>query len=246
MSTPPFDPRSAPVVGRDGHLPRLPEALLQADALALRLAGLGAWQPRRRGDSAAADGRPTPSARAAVLLALMQREAGLSLLLTRRADHLRHHAGQVSLPGGRSEASDADAAATALRESWEEVGLAPQGLRVIGQMPVYTTVTNFIVTPVVAHVPQPPALPSLVVDPREVAAVFEVPLARLLDPARHRRHAVVFDGRQREFLSIAWSTEDPQADDTEADAPFIWGATAAMLRNFYDFLAAGEYPASNP
>jgi 8-oxo-dGTP pyrophosphatase MutT (NUDIX family) len=149
------------------------------------------------------------------------------VLLTRRTEHLRDHAGQISFPGGRSEPEDANAAATALREAEEEVGLQARYVQVIGHMPEYRTVTSYVVTPVVALV-QPPF--ELKLDSFEVAEAFEVPLAFLMDPAHHQRHTFSFDGGQRQFLSMPWQGQGAEY--------FIWGATAAMLRNLYAFLAS--------
>jgi 8-oxo-dGTP pyrophosphatase MutT (NUDIX family) len=154
------------------------------------------------------------------------------VLLTRRTEHLRDHAGQVSFPGGRSEDFDNGPVATALREAQEEVGLEPSQVEVIGQMPTYSTVTSFIVTPVVGLV-QPPL--TLQVDSREVAEAFEVPLAYLMNPAQHQRHIFQFDGGQRQFLSMPWHGE--LADGSMREY-FIWGATAAMLRNLYRLLSS--------
>ena len=171
---------------------------------------------------------------AAVLVPLVQREdrgdGGLHVLLTRRTDHLRDHAGQISFPGGRAEEVDADAVHTALREAEEEVGLSPDFVDVIGALPVYTTVTGFHVTPVVALVR--PGF-TLTIDSVEVAEAFEVPLAFLMDPANHRRHQFEFGGERRQFLSMPWQGVDAAGQPREY---FIWGATAAMLRNLYAFL----------
>jgi len=153
------------------------------------------------------------------------------VLLTRRTDHLRDHPGQISFPGGRSDPADASPVATALREAEEEVGLQRAGVQVIGQLPVYTTVTNFLVTPVLAIV-QPPL--EWVLDSFEVAEAFEVPLQYLMTPAHHQRHVVSFEEGQRQFLSMPW--QGLAADGSPRDY-FIWGATAAMLRNLYGFLA---------
>jgi 8-oxo-dGTP pyrophosphatase MutT (NUDIX family) len=160
---------------------------------------------------------------------LVVHAAGPTVLLTLRSDHLRDHAGQVSFPGGRAEPVDRDAVDTALREAEEEVGLPRAQVEVIGSLPSYTTVTNFVVTPVVGLIE-----PGYTVapDPFEVAEVFEVPLDFLMAPAHHRRHAFDWPGGRREFLSMPWRPA-PGADEI-----FIWGATAAMLRNFYGFLAA--------
>jgi len=169
---------------------------------------------------------------ASVLVPLVMRDAGLHVLLTRRTDHLRDHAGQISFPGGRVEDHDADAVATALRETEEEVGLTREHVDVIGSLPHYTTVTSYVVTPVVALVR--PGF-SLALDSFEVAEAFEVPLQFLMTPAHHRRHRFEFDGQSRQFLSMPWTRIG--ADGQHHDY-FIWGATAAMLRNLYRLLAA--------
>jgi 8-oxo-dGTP pyrophosphatase MutT (NUDIX family) len=140
---------------------------------------------------------------------------------------LRDHAGQISFPGGRVEPEDVDVEAAALRETEEEIGLARRHIEVIGRLPTYTTVTAFEVTPVVGLLE--PGF-SLKLDPFEVAEAFEVPLQYLMTPAHHQRHIFTFEGGQREFLSMPW----PQGSEEY----FIWGATAAMLRNFYRFLSA--------
>jgi 8-oxo-dGTP pyrophosphatase MutT (NUDIX family) len=154
------------------------------------------------------------------------------VLLTQRTDHLNDHPSQISFPGGRAEADDADAIATALREAREEIGLDELEVEVLGQLPTYTTSTGFVVTAVVGLVR--PGL-TLQPDPFEVAEVFEVPLAWLMNPANHRRHALEMAGRRREFLSMSWEGVGP---DGQPRRYFIWGATAAMLRNLYRFLAA--------
>lgn len=159
---------------------------------------------------------------AAVLIPLVQR-ASLTLLLTQRPLHMKHHPGQISFPGGRVEASDTDAIATALRETQEEIGLARKHIEIIGTLPAYHTVTNYAVTPVVALV-QPPF--ELTLDANEVADAFEVPLEFLLDPANHEKRSRAWFGRERHFYAM------PHGDK------FIWGATAAMLRNLYHFLRA--------
>ena len=225
-----LNPRLVPVVGTDAHLPAVQPERLTAGALRLRFAQLADWQTEHHGDGRAFSDR-TP-AQAAVLVPLVQRAGGLQVLLTRRTDHLRDHAGQISFPGGRSEPEDGGPAATALREAEEEVGLPHDRVQVIGQMPVYTTVTSFVITPVVALV-TPPF--ELVLDTFEVAEAFEVPLQHLMNPVNHRRHVFSFEGSERQFLSMPW--QGPGADGMEREY-FIWGATAAMLRNLYRFLAA--------
>ncbi len=223
-----FDPQSVPVIGVDKNLPAIALAALRADALRERFAAPPPWSPEIESEHPFNDRTP---AHASVLIALVQR-AELCVLLTQRTDHLTDHPGQVSFPGGRAEPEDADATATALREAVEEVGLDARFVDPLGALPTYTTGSGFIVTPVIALV-----RPGFVVaaDPFEVADVFEVPLSFLMNPAHHHRHAVQVGGVRREFFSIPWVGID------ESGRPrryFIWGATAAMLRNLYRFLAA--------
>jgi len=166
-----------------------------------------------------------------VLIPIVLR-AELTVLLTQRTDHLTDHPSQISFPGGRAEASDADAIATALREALEEIGLEATRVEVLGALPTYTTGTGFVVTPVVGLVR--PGF-DLRPDPFEVAEVFEVPLTWLMDPAHHQRHAIDVGGVKREFLSIPWHGTSASG---QPRTYFIWGATAAMLRNLYRFLSA--------
>ena len=224
------DPQAIPVDGVDDHLPPVPVDRLHPDALRLRFAAPPAWQPEIPGDGARFNPQRAPAA-ASVLVPLVMREHGLQVLLTMRTAHLRDHAGQISFPGGRVETHDADAVATALRETEEEVGLARQHIEVIGMLPVYTTVTGFVVTPVVALV-QPGF--SLQLDAFEVAEAFEVPLPFLMTPAHHRRHRFEMSGQQRQFLSMPWQGVNGEGRPQDY---FIWGATAAMLRNLYGFLS---------
>jgi 8-oxo-dGTP pyrophosphatase MutT (NUDIX family) len=221
------NPRAIPVTGTDAHLPAVAPHALTAPALRQRFQHIANWQPELAGDGRLFTDRPP--AHAAVLV---QRDDGLHVLLTRRTEQLRDHAGQVSFPGGRTEDFDDGPIATALREAQEEVGLAPALVEVIGQMPTYSTVTSFIVTPVVGLVTPPLVLQ---VDSREVAEAFEVPLSFLMDPARHQRHIFQFDGGQRQFLSMPWHG---QLADGSTREYFIWGATAAMLRNLYQLLSS--------
>ena len=172
------------------------------------------------------DARPEASAlkAAAVLLPIVGRPEELTVLFTRRTAHLRAHSGQISFPGGRVEGHDASAEETALRETQEEIGLAPARVEVLGRLADYHTRTGFRVTPVVGLVSLPFVL-SL--DAREVDEAFEVPLSFLLDSANHQRHSREFQGRQVEYYAIAYRDY------------YIWGATAGMLVNFYRHLAAG-------
>jgi 8-oxo-dGTP pyrophosphatase MutT (NUDIX family) len=226
------DPQTIPVEGVDDHLPAVPFGRLQPDALRERFAMPPAWQPEIPGDGARFDLQRPPAA-ASVLVPLVMREDGLHVLLTMRTAHLRDHAGQISFPGGRVEAHDVDAVATALRETEEEVGLDRRHIEVIGSLPTYSTVTGFVVTPVVALV-EPHF--TLNIDDFEVAEAFEVPLPFLMTPAHHRRHLWDAAGVQRRFLSMPWQG---LGADGQRRSYFIWGATAAMLRNLYGFLAHG-------
>lgn len=159
---------------------------------------------------------------AAVLVPLVQRAEGTTVLLTRRTAHLSAHAGQISFPGGGFEECDADAAACALRETAEEIGLPPERVDVVGRLDTYVVRTGFEVTPVVGLVTPPFELAP---DDFEVAEVFEVPLAFILDPRNHeRRKREDFNGVQREFWAMPYGEY------------FIWGATAGMLVNLYEVL----------
>jgi len=158
---------------------------------------------------------------AAVLVPLVRRENGLTVLLTRRTAHLNEHAGQISFPGGRSEPGDAYAAETALREAAEEIGLAAERVEVLGELHQYVTVTGYRVTPVVGLV-TPPL--ELRLDDFEVAEVFEIPLEFLLDPANQLRNRIVHGGRERHYYAIPYQQY------------YIWGATAGMLMNLDSFL----------
>jgi 8-oxo-dGTP pyrophosphatase MutT (NUDIX family) len=224
------DPQAIPVVGNDAHLPAVDAARLQAEAIRQRFSAPPAWQLEFAGDGARFSDR-APAA-ASVLVPLVMRGDGLHVMLTQRTAHLRDHAGQVSFPGGRVEAHDSDAVATALRETEEEIGIARAHVDIVGQLPTYSTVTNFVVTPVVALVR--PGF-TLALDAFEVEEVFEVPLPFLMNPAHHQRHRFEAAGATRQFLSMPWDGRDAQGAPRRY---FIWGATAAMLRNLYRLLAA--------
>jgi 8-oxo-dGTP pyrophosphatase MutT (NUDIX family) len=225
-----LDPQAVPVIATDAHLAPVHADRLLPAALRARFRAPPPWQLEHPGDGSLFNRAP---AAASVLVPLVDHGDRLTVLLTRRTDHLTDHAGQISFPGGRSELHDADAVETALREAEEEVGLAREHVEVIGSLPIYTTITAFHVTPVVALVR--PGF-SLQIDPFEVDEAFEVPLDFLMTPAHHHRHEVDIQGLRRQFLSMPW--HDPLAPDNPARRYFIWGATAAMLRNFYRFLSA--------
>jgi len=221
------NPELIPVAGVDDHLPPVPAERLHPQPLRQRFASAPAWQPELSGDGARFNPQG-PTAQASVLVPLVMRDDALQVLLTRRTAHLRSHAGQISFPGGKMEPQDADVVATALRETEEEVGLARHHVEVLGHLPAYTTVTGFVVTPVVGLVA--PGF-QLQIDSGEVDEAFEVPLPFLMTPAHHRRHRWdAGGGITRQFLSMPWQGAGGQQY-------FIWGATAAMLRNLYGFLA---------
>ena len=153
---------------------------------------------------------------AAVLVPMVERKDGITVLLTQRTNHLAHHAGQVSFPGGHVEDSDSSPEETALRETEEEVGLHRRHVEVIGRLDQYRVRTGFSVTPVVALVTPPFDVKP---DPFEVAEIFEVPLDFLMDPANHERHSRIYKGSRREFYAMPYN------------GFYIWGATAGMLVN---------------
>lgn len=198
------------------------EAAAEAARIDRRLLEAAVWTPRAR--SGASDFDLNPDAeegrrrlalrRAAVLCALAPREAGYHVILTRRADHLRRHAGQIAFPGGKIDAIDPSPLAAALREAEEEIGLAPDQVDVIGAIEPYETRTGFHVTPFVGL-----ADPSFhpITDDQEVAEVFEAPLDFLMDPRNRQRRSYTLQGRRRYFYAYDWGGRA------------IWGATAGML-----------------
>ena len=228
---PKFDPRSIPVQGIDDHLESVALDRLTPNALKARFASPPVWTPEHSVEKKFENREP---AAAAVLIALVMRDE-LMLLLTQRTTNLSTHSGQVAFPGGRTDATDVDAADTALREATEEIGLPRSYAEVLGTLPIYVTGTAYSVTPVVALV-----TPGFVLkpNPHEVADVFEVPLVYLMNPANHRRHAVEFDGVMREWLSMPYLDESVRHEDGALTERFVWGATAGMLRNLYRFLSA--------
>lgn len=149
----------------------------------------------------------------------------LTLLLTRRAAHLKFHPGQVSFPGGRVDQADTGPEETALREAWEEIGLPRERVELIGRLPEYLTGTGYRITPVVGILTPPLAFRP---DPAEVDEVFEISLSVVLDPGNHRRDAREWQGRTRHFFVIPH------------DRHYIWGATAGMLVNLYRHLQQGR------
>jgi 8-oxo-dGTP pyrophosphatase MutT (NUDIX family) len=222
-----IDPEVLPVEGTGAGLPLIESRLMTPSGLRERFASALEWtiEPSEVRIPEGIDPRS-----AAVLVPLVAREAGLTVLLTQRADHLNDHAGQISFPGGRREPFDRDATATALREAKEEIGLSDERVEVLGALPDYLTGTGFCVTPVVGIVHPPFTVQA---DTLEVAEIFEVPLAFLMNPANHQVRVFRWEGGERRFFAMPYPNGDVGAHY------FIWGATAGMLRNLYRFLAAG-------
>lgn len=230
VAAPPgFNAEAIPVYEVRIHDQKVASTFLEPAALKARFQNPPLWEPEITDENRhviAADiiakrqaaGKIT---RAAVLIPLLLKEDGLSVLLTQRTNHLRDHAGQISFPGGRMDPQDLSPDDTALRESQEEIGLDPTRVEIVGYLPEYLTVSGYSVTPVVGLV-QPQA--EYVLDAFEVADVFEVPLRFLLDPANHQVRLWQSEQGGRRFYSMPYENR------------FIWGATAGMLRNLYHLL----------
>jgi len=222
-----FDPQKQPIV-QSNTLSPLALTSLESDFIRYAFSCPVKWQVEPvftqsfQADTTSFDN----VVQAAVLFPLVQRVSGLHVLLTRRASHLYDHAGQIAFPGGRIEATDRDATAAALRETQEEIGVAPEFIQLIGTQPGFLTSTRFTMKPIIGLI-----RPGFTITPdkTEVAEVFEVPLSVLMDTRLHRLHqANLPDGGHRYYFSISWQSY------------FIWGATAALIRNFYHYLAAAE------
>ena len=215
-----FDPELLPIESVAGEAP-LEAARLSVDWLRQHFAAPPPWQPELLDESIRR--RPVMIA-ASVLIPLVARADGLTMLLTRRTDHLATHAGQISFPGGRAEEVDVSPVDTALREAHEEIGLARRHVEIIGQLPDYLTGTGYHITPVVGLLTPPFELKA---DTGEVAEIFEVPLAHLMNGAHHQRLSIDLPaGGRRSFYAMPY------------ERYFIWGATAGMLRNLFHFLRA--------
>ena len=226
-----FDPREVPIVSRDSHMPAVEESLLTPDGLRLRFTQEKQWQAEVTDENRAAlaregsvkAGRGNELTPAAVLIPLIMYQNELKILLTQRTAHLQDHPGQISFPGGRSDPEDTSAIDTALREAEEEIGLPSDRVEVLGSLPHYLTITGYQVTPVVSLVD---AGHSYQPDEFEVADIFEVPMAYLMNPHHHEQRMWQSPQGYRRFYVMPYENK------------FIWGATAGMLRNLYHFLKA--------
>ena len=188
------------------------------DFIRSRLLPLESWTPP--------EPRPGSHAPAAVLAGLIDRPEGFTVLLTLRTAHLRSHAGQIALPGGRADPGERPWE-TALRETWEEVGLDPSLVEIAGLSDPFWTRTGYLITPVVGFV-RPEF--TLTLNPEEVADVFETPFAFLMDPANHQTSLREFpDGSRHEVWAMPYQDRN------------IWGVTAMLLRDLYIRLF-GEVP----
>lgn len=195
-------------------LPQLPQRAVRG----------GVDAPRRGDHDLNPDMRPSTALRdAAVLVPLVARPDGVTVILTQRTDHLPDHPGQISFPGGRIEDVDADALAAALRETEEEIGLDRGRIEVVGRLDDYIVRTGYLVAPYVGIV-WPPF--DLRPDPVEVQDVFEVPLSFVLDVANHRRGSRIHEGVERHFYVLPYEER------------YIWGATAGMLVNLCEVLSS--------
>jgi len=216
-----IDPRRLPVDAIAGE-PALAAERLEVAWLRERLAHPPLWEPELPDDLRL---RFPDLRRAAVLVPIVRRPGGLTVLLTQRTEHLTNHAGQVSFPGGRAEEEDSSPIETALRETEEEIGLTRRHVEIVGVLPDHVTASAYIVTPVVGLV-TPPF--DLTAESNEVADIFEVPLTFLMDGMNHQRMS--FDlpdgGGRRSFYAMPY------------ERFFIWGATAGMLRNLFHLLRA--------
>ena len=164
---------------------------------------------------------------AAVLLLVVNHPGDPTVVFTQRTAHLADHAGQISFPGGRCDEGDCDLQDTALREAEEEIGVARDRVEILGRLPDYHTGTGYRVTPVVGWA-EPPL--TYRPDPHEVADIFEVPLAFLLDAGNHRYESAFFKGRMRKYWAMPYGER------------FIWGATAGMLVTFHRILIPKPVP----
>ncbi|MBC3909231.1 CoA pyrophosphatase [Undibacterium umbellatum] len=222
MSKPVFDPQAFPIHSVGDEL-AVPVENLSPAWLRQRFLQQYEWSPEVVDESFFS--KNLPFRPASVLIPIVMRDEGLTVLLTERAAHLHHHPGQISFPGGRFEEEDIEPVTTALREAEEEIGLQREYVEILGSLPEYKTGTGYQVSPIVSLVM--PGFP-IRTDPSEVASIFEVPLSFLMDGKNHQRRS--FDlpdnAGKRHFYAMPYEQH------------FIWGATAGMLRNLFHFLRA--------
>ena len=234
-----FDPRAS-LIETSAQEPALPEQALllstldQVFSLARETPGFPLWTPELLRDRR----RPTEqeqrkaATRASVLIGLVGSHEA-SVILTLRTQQLKSHAGQISFPGGRVDQTDRNPEQTALREAHEEIGLTPDAVAVLGCLPDYTTATGYCVTPVIGRIRAPV---NYVLETREVDQVFQVPLRFLMNPANHQVRTVPAErsptGERFQFYAMPYHSPELKQE------LFIWGATAAILRNLYRFLNA--------
>lgn len=220
-----FDPLTVPIHQASLDAPPVSADVLHPQGLRNRFSQEKIWSPeitdesRKSFEYSKGQGKRI----AAVLIPIVQYDTHLSILLTQRAAHLNDHGGQISFPGGRKEDADIDIKHTALREAHEEIGLPYSRVEHLGHLPDYLTITGYQVTPIVGLVS---SSEGLIADTNEVADIFEVPLAFLMNPANHQVREFSGPDGYRRFYAMPYESK------------FIWGATAGMLRNLYHFLSA--------
>ena len=205
----------------------------EPDVFAARARDLLLGAPQAEGDPIGGDhviARIRPDANviekgalAAVLVPVVARPEGATLLLTQRADGMRNHSGQIAFPGGRIDALDGGPLRAALREAFEEIGLPRQAVQPLGFMPPYLSITGYHITPVVALVE--PDMP-LTLNEAEVTDAFEVPLHFLMNARNHQVEAREFNGVMRKYYAITFEER------------YIWGVTAGIIRLLYERLYA--------
>lgn len=226
MTTPSYDPRQQAWVSTHDSLPALGDDILTTQFIESSLSSTKKWQPdsetarwddikRRTTDISA-------YRQAAVLVPMIRTDEGIQVVLTLRSSLLRVHSGQISFPGGSVEPQDNDLAATALRETYEEIGLSPERATIIGELLPCFTVSSFTVQPYAAWIGSDV---QFRLDRYEVDKLIIIPLSFLMDPANHRLyHVRLDDGTDHYYYGIEWHDE------------FVWGATASIIRNFYQLL----------
>jgi 8-oxo-dGTP pyrophosphatase MutT (NUDIX family) len=162
---------------------------------------------------------------AAVLLPLFLKDGGYHVLFTKRSQQLNHHRGEISFPGGVSQPEDGSLLVTALRETWEEVGIAPEEVEILGALDDFLSIHDYLVTPFVGVFPE--AYP-LRINGEEIERIIEVPLSHLLKPEIFRTEDWTWKGREHQVFFYTFGDDE------------IWGLTAAILKQFLDLAASGR------